>query len=95
MQRAAGMIEVDEGIFKNLMKDAFSGIVSPPTAKTTGTRLRSMKPFVTARETIIKVMSTTNGMPAEDEAASIARTEEGDLKPAEGRRRRRPTSPST
>ena len=72
---------MDANIFRNIAKSNLGKMISPPTASTTNGRLRKCMPFVTAREYVQELFSTGNGKPVEDTAASIERSNDGELLP--------------
>ena len=72
---------MDANIFRNIAKSNLGKMITPPTASTTNGRLRKCIPFVTAREYIQELFSTGNGKPVEDTAASIERSNDGELLP--------------
>ena len=77
----ADVIMVPHDIFRNTMSENLKTLSTPPKAAHAGKKLRYVHPFVTSRETVLEVSSMENGFPETDEAASIARTAAGDLKP--------------
>ena len=76
------MSEIPTEVFRHGLATEMTKHVRPPTKKDLGKKVRELKPIPTTRSVADELLSTANGLPAEDEQSGLVRlTPGGPVKP--------------
>ena len=76
------MSEIPTEVFRHLLSSAMTKGVRPLVMKEQGTKVRTLKPVLTTRQVVNELLSTTRGLPPEDESSGLVRlTPGGVVKP--------------